>query len=442
MIISADTLQLSHAVETSPGVLPNNPVFKTWRTTGESLVFAPQTSDSAELGGAGRFQKPATVTGTSISGAINFELAKFPALEEAIAGVLASTWGECPLTGAAGGGVDSVNDITVGKTLKTFTIEKRFPNPAFVRGAIHTVTAGATGTQTADITVTAATATGTGNVKVSVETSDGKDVSVTVPINVGDDENALATAVAAALTAKGITASAAANVVTVDAGTGNTVDTLTSASGADEFFYQRFRGATYSSLSLSISPNATITGSVSVIGGEPILDIMPIAGATYQSAGSHPTFTAPQVMELSVGQAMGIGTHCWTSLNINIDSQNRGIPCIGTQGDREVVLGTLTASVSGDVYFSDQAILEALLNNESIGDSVITLSDAEGNVYRWDFFKMKPTSGQISAGGAGQDLTIPLTLQPTPVRVCEDAAGNGWESGFILSTENTAPALP
>jgi hypothetical protein len=217
---------------------------------------------------------------------------------------------------------------------------------------------------------------------------------------------------------------------------------LTAASAADEFFYQRFRGASYSTFSLSISPNQTITGSVGIVGGDPELDVMPLAGATYQSAGSNPTFTAPQVMELSIGQSMGIGTHCWTSLNIDLDSQNRGIPCIGSQGDREVVLGTLTASVSGDVYFSDQAILEALLNNESIGDSTITLSDANGNVYRWDFFDMKPTSGQIAAGGAGQDLTIPLTLQPTPVKVCEDGAGNGWESGFILSMDNTPPTLP
>ena len=433
-VISADTLQLSHAIETSPGVLPANPVFHTWRTTGESLVFAPQTSDSAELGGSGRFRKPSTVTGTSISGAINFELAKFPALEEAIAGVLAANWGECPLTGAAGGGIDSANDITVGKTLKTFTIEKRFPNPAFVRGAIPSVSA--TGK---DITVAAATAAGTGGVKVIATLSTGAKETVTVPINVGDDENAVATALAAALNASGITATVAANVVTV---TDADVTTVDATAGPDEFFYQRFSGATYSSFSLSISPNQTITGSVNIIGGEPTLDTAPIAGATYQSAGSNPTFTAPQVMELSVGQAMGIGTHCWTSLSINIDSQNRGIPCIGSQGDREVVLGTLTAEVSGDVYFSDQAILEALLNNQSIGDSVITLADANGNLYRWDFFGMKPTSGQIAAGGAGQDLTIPLTLQPTPVKVCEDGAGNGWESGFILSMDNTAPALP
>ncbi|MFN2199970.1 MAG: phage tail tube protein [Caldilineaceae bacterium] len=441
-VISADTLQLSHAVETSPGILPASPVFHTWRTTGESLVFAPQTSDSAELGGPGRFQKPATVTGTTISGSINFELAKFPALEEAMAGVFAANWGECPLTGAVGGGIDSVNDITVGKTLKTFTIEKRFPNPAFVAGTLPTASAGSTGTQTSDVTIGAATATGTGTVKVTVKTSTGAEATVLAPINVGDDEAAVASTVAAALTADGITATASTNTVTIDAGAGNTIVTLTAVAGSDEFFYQRFSGVTYSALSLSVAPNQTITGSVDIIGGVPSLDTLPLSGATYQSAGSNPIFTSPEVMELSVGQALGVGTHCWTSLNININSQNRGIPCIGSKGDREVVLGTLTAEVSGDVYFSDQDILDALLNNKTIGDSVITLSDTDGNLYRWDFFDMKPTAGQVAAGGAGQDLTIPLTLQPTPVSVCEDGSGNVWESGFILSTENTAPTLP
>jgi hypothetical protein len=55
---------------------------------------------------------------------------------------------------------------------------------------------------------------------------------------------------------------------------------------------------------------------------------------------------------------------------------------------------------------------------------------------------MKPVSGQLSAGGAGQDLTIPLTLQPTPVKVCDDGSGNDWKSGLILSLLNTKPTLP
>jgi len=447
-VVSADTLQLSHVLETTPGTTPANPAFQIWRTTGESLVFAPQTSDSGELGGAGRFQKPSTVTGTSISGDISFELAKFPALEQAMAGVFAGNWGQCPLTGTVGGGIDDNQRITVGKTLQTFTIEKRFPNPAYVSGMVASapqILAAAFGAQTLDLTLTqTGAASGTGLVVVDIQVTGGTNHHVTVPIDVGDNLSDITTKLVNVIDAlPDVSATAgAAGTVTVDSGTGNTLANGSIRAGNDEFFYQRFKGASYNTLSISVAPNAPITGSVGIVGGAPELDVVPITGATYVSAGNNPTFTAPQVMELSVGTSMGIGTHCWTSLNINIDSQNRGIACIGTQGDREVVLGTLSASVSGDVYFSDQAIIQALLDNATIGNSVITFADANGNLYRWDFFGMKPTSGQISAGGAGQDLTIPLTLQPTPIAVCRDANNNGWDSGFILSTKDIAPTLP
>jgi hypothetical protein len=413
-----------------------------WRTTGEGITFTPNTSESGELGGSGRFKKPSNVTGMAISGDINFELAKFPALEAAIASVLASDWGDCPLGGSSTFDADR---ITVGEDMQTFTIEKRFPNPANVAGTIHTVTTGATDAQTVDIIVDAATATGTGLVVVELtNSSTGISRHVSVPINVGDDESAVGTALATAVNALAdFSATAAANVVTVDAGAGNTVTAVTARAGVDRYFYQRYKGVTFSTFSLAIAPNSPITGSAGIVGGSPELDYLPLAGATYVSAGNNPVFTAPQVMTLDVGQAMGIGTHCWTSLNINLDSGNRGIPCIGTIGDRETVLGTLSATVSGEVYFSDQSILEALLENKTIGDSTITLADADGNFYRWDFYGMKPTAGQVAAGGAGQDLTVPITLEPTPVAVCEDAvAGTEWESGLILSTVNTAPLLP
>jgi hypothetical protein len=152
-------------------------------------------------------------------------------------------------------------------------------------------------------------------------------------------------------------------------------------------------------------------------------------------------FTAPQVLALTVGSALAIGTQCWTNLDISFDSQNRGISCIGTQGDREVVLGTMAISVSGDIYFSDQSILEALLNNETLGDGVFTFTNADGDIYRFDIYGLKPISGELSAGGQGQDLTIPAEFQPTPAAVCDDGSSD-WTAGAVISKVNTAPTLP
>ena len=441
MPVSADSLQLAIVKETSPGVTPATPVFDLFRTTGEDLSFSPNVSESAELGGSGRFAKPGNVTGISTSGSINFELSKFPAMDSAIAGVLAAMWGECPLTGAPGGAIDTADRITVGDTALTYTIEKRFTNPAFVDGGTLSAAAGAAGA-TSDITLTGAAATGTGVLVVDVAVNGGPSQQAIVDLDVGDDPTSAGDKLVLAINdLPGMTATNAAGVVTITPDSGS-VDTVSSSAGADKYFYQRYKGVTFSSLSLSASPNNPVTGSLGIVGGVPELGYLPLPGATYASAGNSAVFTAPEVLDLTVGTMMGLGSSCFTDLSIEIDSANRAIQCIGVKGDKETVLGKLNATVSGTVYFSSQDILQAVIDNKTIGDSVITFSNADGDIYRFDFFDLKPTEASLSAGGSGEDLTIPLTLQPTPRAVCDDGAGNFWDSGLILSTANTAPSMP
>ena len=438
-IISTDSLQLAMVEETVPGTTPATPAFDLWRTTGEGLVFSPQTSESAELGGTGRMKKPANVTGMSVSGSINFELAKFTALENAIAGVLANDWGVCPVTGTTGGAINAKTRISTGKTTKTYTLEKRFNNPAFTRGVTATASiTGAAGGATAEITVAApvgGAGVGTAMIVMDIAVDGGASQHATTTVNVGDDEDAVATAVAATLNAlPGLSAAAVGAVVTITPDTA-TVDTLTLRQGADEYLYQRFKGTTFSTFSLSIAPNQVVTGDVGIIGGAPELDILPLPGATYVPAGNNPVFTAPQVLDLVLGD-LDVKSHCFLDFSISIDSGNRGIACLGTQGEREVVLGSLRVEINGTVYFADQKILQDILDNNTIGDGKVVLSDGAGNYYRFDLFDLKPLSAQVAAGGQGQDLTVPITLQPTPAIVC---FGSAWESPLIISTEADAP---
>jgi hypothetical protein len=389
---------------------------------------------------------PSNVTGFTINGSINFELSKFPALEEAMAGVLASNWGQCPLTGAPANTVDAASRIVVGQTLKTFTIEKRFPRLDSVPGALNTVAVTGVG-GTTGITVTpAGTSVGSGVMRIEVGVAGKPPHSWEVLIPAGSDPATAATAIVNSIGAPGngsgwaAVATGADVDITVDPapGVAPTYDVGTATVSTDKYIYQRFTGCTYSALSLSVSPNSPVTGSVTVVGGTPTLSNTPLPGATYQSAGTNPVFTAPEVMALSIGTALGLSKNCWTSLTINLDSQNRGIPCIGSKGDREVVLGSLSASVSGDVYFSDQTILEYILNNQTMGDSEIILSNGN-DVYRFDFFQMKPISGRVAAGGPGQDMVIPVEFQPAPVPVCSTAQEK-WNSSVLISTVATAPA--
>lgn len=444
-VVSADSLQFSHVAEVTPGVTPATPAFKVFRLTGESLVFSPNVSESAELGGSGRSQKPGNVTGMEVSGDVNFELAPFPALEEAIAGVFGAEWGQCPLTGLPGGGIDNTNRITVGNALKTFTVEKRFVNPNYVEGAMPISAVIGTPAPAAAVAATfsGGASTGSGAVVVDLAVDNLARDRFSVVVDPADDELAVVTKLVAVIDAssKYTASDGGAGLLNIGLEAGTSITTFDVRTGENRYYYQRFIGSSYSVLNLTTSPNNPVTGSFSVVGGVPDLDDLPITGATYATAGTNPVFTAPQVLELTVGTALSLGANCWTSLDMTFDSQNRGIPCIGTQGDREVVLGTMAISITGDVYFSDQEILEALLANQSMGDSIMTFVNADGALYRFDLYDMKPVSGEVAAGGQGEDLTIPVEFQPAPKTVCE-SAGTPWTSGVILSKENTAPPIP
>ena len=102
----------------------------------------------------------------------------------------------------------------------------------------------------------------------------------------------------------------------------------------------------------------------------------------------------------------------------------------------------MSVTLSGDVYFVNQDPLYSLLRNESIGNGYIVLTNADADVYRFDLFGVKITSGELTAAGTGEDLSIPLEMQPSPVAVCDDGGGNTWKASSIISLENTQPTLP
>jgi hypothetical protein len=334
-VISADTVQLAYAEETNGTPATT---FQLIRTTGESLTFAPNTSEDTEIGTSGRSSNPATVVGMSISGDINFDLSPQPFIYDVIAGVFANDWGNCPETGTA---ILAGDENVIGQDIKRYTVEKRFPNPA----------------------------------------------------------------------------------------------------SPGNYFFHAYKGVTFSSFTITVTPNEIITGSVTMVGGDPEI----YAAATskyatvgYADAGNDPKFRAPDVADLQIG-GLGMNSHCFSSLTITVDSANEGIACIGSLGDREVALGTATVTVSGDVFFADQTILESMLKDETVGDGHVVFANTATtpDILRFDFFGLKPTGGSLNAGGRGERLTIPIELQPTPDIVCGD-----WKSSVRVSQTNTPFVAP
>jgi len=112
MTTSADLVRLAEVPEVTYGVTPATPAFKVIRTSGESLAFAPTTTQSANMNPL-RQTTDSILTGGNSAGAINYELAKEVWFEDLLSGAMCNDW--------------VTNVLTIGVKLKSFTIEKTIP---------------------------------------------------------------------------------------------------------------------------------------------------------------------------------------------------------------------------------------------------------------------------------------------------------------------------
>jgi hypothetical protein len=108
---SADLTRLAIVREATPGVIPANPAFQLLRITSESLTYTAETALSNELN-ENRMVTDVIVTGGQSGGDVSFEISSNPGFELLLEGCLANLW--------------ATDELWVGKTLLTHTLEKRF----------------------------------------------------------------------------------------------------------------------------------------------------------------------------------------------------------------------------------------------------------------------------------------------------------------------------
>ena len=137
MVVSADTLRFAICWETTPGVTPATPTWQIVRVTGEGIAYNPTATNSAEMD-ASRNVRDSILTGSEVSGDINWELSFNVPWQDLMESAFCSDWGDLPTglnpaTTLAGFGVNNdqtrvvgVNDLFIKDEQKTFTVEKRF----------------------------------------------------------------------------------------------------------------------------------------------------------------------------------------------------------------------------------------------------------------------------------------------------------------------------
>jgi len=119
MPVSADQTQIAIVRESTYGVTPATPIFLILPITGESLVGNANTELSQSLNPS-RQDLDSILTGMDVAGSLDFEFAKTPAMTLMLESALGS---------------DTVSDTTnrdlfVGQDQISYTVEKRWPDPA------------------------------------------------------------------------------------------------------------------------------------------------------------------------------------------------------------------------------------------------------------------------------------------------------------------------
>jgi hypothetical protein len=177
---------------------------------------------------------------------------------------------------------------------------------------------------------------------------------------------------------------------------------------AGGYIYHRIVDSAVASMSVNITPGKEVMASVAYSGGQMTLTETILSGATYPDPGTRPLFTAPEVSEISIA---GItSTLCFTDLAMEFNSNVRGIECIGTLGFKEQVLGRFEATLRGSAYFASNDLLDYLLAQTTFA-STVTIDDAQGNKYEFEFPRCKMTAGSAQATGTNQDVINNVSIQ-------------------------------
>lgn len=121
MGISADETGIYIVEEDDYGVIPANPAFLELPIVSESLATNANTTTSNTLN-PDRQLVDSILTGLDVSGNLEIEVARTPALDAMFESALSEAWDKITVPGDW--------ELSVGSTMKSFTVMKRWPDPA------------------------------------------------------------------------------------------------------------------------------------------------------------------------------------------------------------------------------------------------------------------------------------------------------------------------
>lgn len=166
-----------------------------------------------------------------------------------------------------------------------------------------------------------------------------------------------------------------------------------------------FRGCMVNTISLSLTPDAMVTGSFGIIGqSQEITDELP-SGSTFGTANANRVFDGFTGSILEGGSPIALATELALTLENGISPRFVlfNDETIAPQIGQSNLTGTLS------LFFENSAMLNKFIN-ETSSSLQFQLTDPEGNSYIFDLPRITYTGGQPDVSGPGS-ITLSMPLQ-------------------------------
>jgi len=169
--------------------------------------------------------------------------------------------------------------------------------------------------------------------------------------------------------------------------------------------YHRYTGAEVNTFSLSVSPDAVVTGTFGIIAQDYANATAIIAGATYPAA----TTTEPMDSFSGTINEGGSAIATVTSLEFSLENGLNPLFAVGSDITLEPGIGKSRVTGTIGAFFQSKALLDKFVN-ETASSLDFTLLDPAGNEYFFDFPNIKYTGGQPDVSGEGEvTISLPFT---------------------------------
>ena len=174
-------------------------------------------------------------------------------------------------------------------------------------------------------------------------------------------------------------------------------------------FYENFVGCRFDALSLKFAPNEFLTGTIGVVGKTSSISAVIITGQT--TAADVTTIPLNCAADITAITDSGVtSTEIYKSLTIDIKNNMRMLDAIGSTGPREINAGSFDVTGNLEIYFQNSTVYTRIINDTAFAMS-ITVTDDNGDYYKFTLPRIKLETAEITAGGLDQDMVVNCTYR-------------------------------